>query len=378
MVPLNILHVFRAPVGGLFRHVLDLTREQIARGHRVGLIADLRTGGERAADELRKLEPSLALGLSRVPMYRKPNPGDLPRLAHVIRRVKASDADVVHGHGAKGGAYARLVFGHPRAVRGYTPHGGSLLYSHDTLAGNFYLKTERMLMRRCDLFLFESAFSADIFHGKVGQPGGLVRVVHNGVSPAEFEPVTALPDATDLVFIGELRALKGVDVLIDAIAKLHGSGRHISLTVVGDGADKEALGAQAGRSGLGDAIRFLPAMPARRAMELGRTMVVPSLFESLPYVVLEAAAANKPLISTRVGGIPEIYGSLSGRLIPPNDPDALAEAIVEAVDRPSALAETAGRLCHQVRASFSVATMADGVLDAYAAALEALRKNGRR
>ena len=45
MKPLNILHVFRAPVGGLFRHVLDLSREQIARGHRVGLIADLRTGG---------------------------------------------------------------------------------------------------------------------------------------------------------------------------------------------------------------------------------------------------------------------------------------------------------------------------------------------
>ena len=48
MKPLNILHVFRAPVGGLFRHVLDLTREQIARGHCVGLIADLRTGGTRA------------------------------------------------------------------------------------------------------------------------------------------------------------------------------------------------------------------------------------------------------------------------------------------------------------------------------------------
>jgi hypothetical protein len=50
MARLNILHVFRAPVGGLFRHVLDLSREQVARGHRVGLIADSRTGGARAAD----------------------------------------------------------------------------------------------------------------------------------------------------------------------------------------------------------------------------------------------------------------------------------------------------------------------------------------
>ena len=54
--------------------------------------------------------------------------------------------------GAKGGAYARLVFGNPRAVRAYTPHGGSLLFGHDTLAGKFYLATERLLMLRGDLY----------------------------------------------------------------------------------------------------------------------------------------------------------------------------------------------------------------------------------
>jgi hypothetical protein len=57
MTPLNILHVFRAPVGGLFRHVLDLAREQIARGHRVGLIADSTTGGARAEAVLGELAP---------------------------------------------------------------------------------------------------------------------------------------------------------------------------------------------------------------------------------------------------------------------------------------------------------------------------------
>ncbi len=131
MKPLNILHVFRAPVGGLFRHVLDLTREQTARGHKVGLIADLRTGGTRGEDALRLLEPSLALGLTRVPMRRHASPSDLFVLAHVVRRAAQTQADVVHGHGAKGGAYARLSFGTKRAVRAYTPHGGSLLLSHE-------------------------------------------------------------------------------------------------------------------------------------------------------------------------------------------------------------------------------------------------------
>src|SRR5690348_14798085 len=109
MSPLNILHVFRAPVGGLFRHVLDLTREQIARGHKVGLIADSNTGGPRAEEVLGELEPTLALGLTRIPMQRHIGPGDALALAHVTRRVAQADADVVHGHGAKGGAYARMA-----------------------------------------------------------------------------------------------------------------------------------------------------------------------------------------------------------------------------------------------------------------------------
>ncbi len=222
MPPLNILHVFRAPVGGLFRHVLDLTHEQIARGHRVGLIADQRTGGLRAEQVLAELEPSLALGLTRVPMRRHLSPSDALVLSHVMRRVAQAQADVVHGHGAKGGAYARLVFANKRAVRAYTPHGGSLLFGHNTLAGKFYLSTERLLMLRGDLFLFESAYSADIFRSKIGNPRGLVRIVHNGVSREEFEPVTSRPDATDLVFLGELRPVKGIDVLIDAIAQMHG------------------------------------------------------------------------------------------------------------------------------------------------------------
>jgi glycosyltransferase involved in cell wall biosynthesis len=378
MNPLNILHVFRAPVGGLFRHVLDLTREQIARGHRVGLIADLSTGGERADDALRTIEPSLVLGLTRIAMRRQPGPGDLFVLAHVMRRVAQAQADVVHGHGAKGGAYARLVLGNARALRAYTPHGGSLLFGHDTLAGKFYLTTERLLMLRGDLFLFESAFSADMFHRKIGTPKGLVRVVHNGVSRAEFAPVATNPDATDLVFLGELRHLKGIHVLIDAIAQLHRDGRNVTATLVGDGPDRDGLLAHVERCGLNAAVRFQPAMAARQAMTLGKVMVAPSRFESLPYVVLEAAAASKPLITTHVGGIPEIYGPLSNTLVPPADASALAAAIAQALDRPQDMMELTRKLRDRVQASFSVESMVDGVLTAYQTALETLGRSGRR
>ena len=378
MAPLNILHVFRAPVGGLFRHVLDLTRQQIARGHRVGLVADRLTGGAHADHVLRELEPSLALGLSRVAMHRQPYPTDVFALAHVMRRIAQADADVVHGHGAKGGAFARLAFNKRRAVRAYTPHGGSLLFSNDTLAGKIYLTTERFLMPRGDLYLFESAFSADAFSRKIGQPRGLVRIVHNGVTRAEFDPVASAANATDLILMGELRHLKGVDLLIDAIAQLRRDGRNVTATLIGDGPDSDMFRAQVERLNLGDLIRFQPAMPARQAQTFGRVMVMPSRMESLPYVVLEAAASAKPLIATRVGGIPEIYGPMADALVAPDDAPALACAVVYALDHPEAAAEAARRLRERVAGAFTVETMVDGVLAGYRDALEMLQKTGRR
>src|SRR5581483_10134756 len=138
----------------------------------------------------------------------------------------------------------------------------------------------------------------------------------NGVSASEFEPVPVRPDATDLVFIGELRLLKGVDILIDAIALLRDRGRVATLTMVGDGPGREAFRSQAERLRLQQLIRFVGTKPAREAQALGRVMVVPSRMESLPYVVLEAAASGKPLIATRAGAIPEFYGPLAISRLP--------------------------------------------------------------
>jgi glycosyltransferase involved in cell wall biosynthesis len=379
MRPLNILHVFRAPVGGLFRHVVDLARGQISRGHRVGLIADSGTGGSRADDIFAELLPQLALGLSRIPMSRLTGPQDLPAVWHVSRRSRRSAADVVHGHGAKGGAYARLAVAGRRALRAYTPHGGSLHFGRDTLAGKIYLATETLLMRRGGLYLFESAYSAEMFRAKIGEPRGLVRVVHNGVSAAEFAPVALAADASDLLFLGEFRLLKGIDILADALALLARGGRRVTATFVGDGPDGAVLRATIERHGLQASIRIMPPMPARRAMALGRIMVVPSRAESLPYVVLEAAASGKPLIAARVGGIPEIYGPLSDALVSPHSHEALAEAIGRTLDNPATAADLAQKLQQRVAAGFSLDSMVDGVLDCYRLALDPDRvKNARR
>jgi len=225
-------------------------------------------------------------------------------------------------------------------------------------------------MPRGDLFLFESGFAAETFERKIGKPRGLVRIVHNGVTPEEFEPVAATPDATDLLFMGEMRMLKGIDVLIDAIASMRRDGREVTATLVGNGAEGKTFHAQAERLGLGALIRFRSAMPARAAQALGRIMVVPSRLESLPYVVLETAAAGKPLVATRVGGIPEIFGPLADDLVPPDDAPALAKAILRILDRPDWAAEAAATLRGRVAASFSLQSMTDGVLAGYREALK--------
>jgi glycosyltransferase involved in cell wall biosynthesis len=364
--PLSILHVFRAPVGGLFRHVVDLVRGQSAAGHRVGIVADATTGGAQAEATLAALAPALALGLTRVSMSRHLGPSDIAAVRRVGRALHETGADVVHGHGAKGGAYARLARG--RAVRAYTPHGGTLHFDPRSLLGFVYLNLERALLARTDLILFESAYARDVFHARVGAPAALVRVVHNGVAAAEFDPVTPDADATDLLFVGELRHLKGVDVLIEALGLLSAAGRPVSATIVGGGPEADAFKALAQARGV--AADFPGALPARQAFARGRLLIVPSRAESLPYIVLEAAAAGLPMLATAVGGIPEIFGPQTPSLLPPGEPAALAAAITAALADPAASRAAAETLRARVRAEFAAEAMGQAVLAAYRAALD--------
>lgn len=374
--PLNILHVLRAPLGGLFRHVVDVVQGQAARGHRVGLIVDSATGGARADAALAELAPQLALGLQRVAISRELGPSDIHALGLVSRWIRRVEPDVLHGHGAKGAALARLTPSAPNAIRVYTPHGGSLVYRPGTVAGGFYRTLEWLLKWRTDLFLFESSYIAGLFRAEVGRPPGIVRVVHNGVADAEFAVTVPRPDATDIVCLGELRPVKAFDVLIKALAILKTSGRRVSATIAGEGPDEAKLKALARRSGVADLVRFVGYRPAREAFAMGRMMVIPSRAESLPYVILEAAAAGVPIVSTRVGGIPEIFGPQSDHLIAPDDVDALVVALGAALDAPTELKRIAQSVQARVRAEFSLPAMVDGGLAAYREAV-ALRKLAR-
>jgi glycosyltransferase involved in cell wall biosynthesis len=359
---MKILHVLRAPVGGLFRHVVDLAGGQIERGHEVGIVADSATGNHFSDAAFAKLAPKLALGLTRIPIRRNPHPADLAAVWHVSRRIAASGAEVVHGHGAKGGALARLAPAERGVLRAYTPHGGSL---HDAVGGRLHLLMEKALKPLGQLYIFESAYSRDVYRRKLGEPSGLVSVVHNGVRDDELAPIADASGAADIVYLGELRSLKGIDVLIGAIALLRDGGRALTAKFAGEGGERAALEAKVAALGLAAQIEFCGAQPTREALAMGRIVVLPSRAESFPYVVLEAAAGGKPLIATDVGGIPEIFGPYADRLVAAGDVGALAQAIAATLDHPVETQGQAKALRARVAEKFSVAAMVDSVLAAY-------------
>ncbi|MEZ5873700.1 MAG: glycosyltransferase family 4 protein [Hyphomicrobiales bacterium] len=136
----RILHCLRAPVGGLFRHVHDLAIGQAELGAEVGVVCDSRTGGSEIDVALSRLEDSCSLGVTRLPMTRRPGLNDWHTYRKIRKIANKLDVDVLHGHGAKGGAYARLAGRKLRKRRGtkvvYTPHGGVLHYSPSTPSGN--------------------------------------------------------------------------------------------------------------------------------------------------------------------------------------------------------------------------------------------------
>jgi glycosyltransferase involved in cell wall biosynthesis len=360
--PLRILHAVRAPVGGIFRHILDLANGQADRGHQVGLIADSLTGGERAEAALAELAPRLKLGVHRLPIHREPHPMDAVVLGRFMRLVRRLNPDVLHGHGAKAGAFVRMKGASKGLIRVYTPHGGSLHYPLNTVKGALYSRLERALKNRTDLFLFESAFARDTFQRTIGTPAGLVRCVFNGVTADEFDPIVKAADVTDIVYVGEFRHIKGADLLIDAVARLRGDGRPVTLTLAGDGEETEALRAQIQRLGLGEVVRFIGHVKARYGFSKGSLLVVPSRGDSMPYVVIEAAAAGIPMVAANVGGIPEIFGSHTDALFAPNIVAAMADAIEIALEDPAAALQRAKSLRERIFLHFSQKAMVAGVL----------------
>ena len=364
--PLKIIHLFRSPVGGIFRHVRDLIDQQVADGHQVGIICDNNTGGEFEEKMFDKLSPQLALGLHRMFMHRSISPLDIAAGINVSRTVRSLAPDILHAHGSKGGAYARLAgVGRRGFATLYCPHGGSMHYSPTSLKGRVFFALERFLERWTDRLIFVSDYDRKNYAANVGAPECPYSLVFNGLQPHEFEPIELAGDAADFLYIGMMRDLKGVDLFIDALLGLaKTSDRRLNAHLVGDGPDLDQYKQRIDAAGGELNATFHAPMPAREAFKLARNVVVPSRAESMPYIVLETLAAQCALIATRVGGIPEIYADRAKNLVEPDNSEALQTAMAHVLENPISKRDRA-TFAQEIESRFSVAVMGHSVMDAY-------------
>ena len=367
---LRIVHCFRSPVGGIFRHVRDLVEVQASQGHQIGIICDSNTGGDYEEALFQSISPNLALGLHRIPMQRKIGPSDIAALWRAYKNIRKLNPDILHSHGAKGGAYARLIglimrMTGSRVAMLYCPHGGSIHFDAETMHGRAYFMLEKLLERFTDRLIFVSNYEKQGYLTKVGNPHCPYDVIFNGLKDDEYIPVETEKDAADFLYIGMMRDLKGPDLFIAALPEVEQIiGRKITAHMVGDGPDTKHYIETVKFMGLNDRVKFHPPMRARLAFAKAKVVVVPSRAESLPYIVLETIAAAKPLVVTNVGGISEIFRGNTDNLVKPNDAKALASAMAKMILNTNAQAQAA-EMADKLHGQFSAEVMANRMIQAY-------------
>jgi glycosyltransferase involved in cell wall biosynthesis len=286
-------------------------------------------------------------------------------------------ADVVHSHDRRSALWVLGRTRMPGRVRVHTLHGLADPYLpipgapaptyRDRLA---YQVVEPALLRRADRVIVPS-MAARQLATQLGHRAEQFAVVRNGI---RARPGVSPPTNGATGVIGALEPVKGIDVFLEAAARLHDRDPTAQFVVAGDGPERKRLAALAARLGLGSAVRFLGAVPSADTVfpELD-VMVVSSHFESSCYVALEAVAAGVPLVATRCGGLPEAVPADAATFVPPGDPVALADAILAVRQDPASARRRADAGRIRVQSECSAAATASAVLDIYQDALSSAR-----
>lgn len=184
---------------------------------------------------------------------------------------------------------------------------------------------------------------------------GRVDVVPNGLELDSFEPRDARRGLRRIVTVANLRPEKSHETLLEAAAVVLRSYPDAEFTLVGDGVRKDALIALAARHGVSRRVTFLGHRDdVPQLLRENDIFVLPSRSEAMPNGVIEAMAAEMPVVATAVGGIPEVVShGRTGRLVPPDDPPALAAALLELMAAPEQAAALGQAARAEVERRFS-------------------------
>ncbi len=166
-----------------------------------------------------------------------------------------------------------------------------------------------------------------------------LHIVHCGVDPQQYIPVTHKGEGHRILYVGRLAAVKGLPVLLEALAMIRQARPNIMLTIAGDGPDRSNLEQMSRELNLQHHVRFVgycSQAQVREHLKQTDVFVMSSFAEGVPVVLMEALASGVPVVATRIAGVGELVeNGISGFTVPPGNPVSLAEAIERLLDDPT-------------------------------------------
>jgi glycosyltransferase involved in cell wall biosynthesis len=360
---MRVLVCHQPTEGGVGRHISDLLEGLGAKGH-----------------ELILCSPSVPSGVGypvqhiRLDLKRAVAPrADAAALASFRRIVSDVRPDLIHAHSSKAGAIARLTrLTAPRVPVLYTPHGYAF-------AGHFSRRAERVAYRELERALAPLATrvacvcEAEARLARSIGPSGRVCVIYNGIDAAgegRVDPrIAELARGGPVIgTVTQLRPGKGLETLISAVPLVLALHPDVTVAIVGDGPELEALELQARSLNVSGAVHFVGSvadpLDALRGFDV---FVHPSWAEAFPYAVLEAMSLARPIVASAAGGVPEaIIDGHSGLLTTPGDPVGLAQALIELLDDRGRAIRLGAEALSRVSGLFTRERMTDGLSGLYA------------
>ncbi|HEY1918451.1 MAG TPA: glycosyltransferase family 4 protein [Streptosporangiaceae bacterium] len=350
---MRVAYVLGTSAGGTVRHVRMLADGLTGRGVDVCVYAP-------AATWMPDGTPGGGVPFAAVESSDRPRPAqDLAAVRRLRGLLARSRPDVVHAHGLRAGALAALAVGRGQGrpalivtVHNAAPSGGA--------AGTIYRVLEHLVARRADRVLCVSSDLEERMRRLGARHVAWVPISAPG-EVGEQPPPEAAADirasltagngqagAPVVLAVGRLAAQKGLGTLIEAASRWQDRSPVPVLAIAGDGPLAGDLARQS--QALGVAVTFLGHRDDVPALLAAADVVVaPSMWEGQPLLVHEILRAGRPLVASRVGGIPDLTGQDAALLVPAGDPAALADAVLAVLDDPAQAARLSQAALRQAK-----------------------------
>jgi glycosyltransferase involved in cell wall biosynthesis len=257
------------------------------------------------------------------------------QLGRVLRELRP---DVVHTHELGRYGFVCRELGYPYVL---TVHGITSVESRILEPGGFKARARRQILRFVERRTWRGAaciIANSSYIQRQAPPEVQARLTRilNPVDPLFFEPETTVVNAGRIVWVGRLSRLKGVDLLLQALPVVRRDIPAAHIRLVGPVGDSEFASqvrkwaAQAGPPGCVELVGERHGEALRAEYASAAVLAQPSRQDNVPVVIAEAMAVGRPVVATRVGGIPDLVSDgVTGLLCPPEDPEALAKALVD-------------------------------------------------